>query len=121
MCSSLLNKDISQSKVPSSELLSISSVSSKTVYLDSDRIDLNNLLLSTVCNCKIDFTPLNTQRVGSVNKYLKSKQIPSLTRDIIPVLHCDKHVYFVIGHTISDTVKLTKNTTSVLCVKYNSL
>lgn len=52
----------------------------------------------------------------TLREYMIDKKIPNRVRQTIPVLALGHEVYCLLGHEISDQVKITENTKKILCI-----
>lgn len=55
---------------------------------------------------------------GNLKNYMINEKIPKSERNMIPILASGAKVYWVVGHRISEDVKITENTERVLELRY---
>mgnify|MGYP002857572490 CR=1 FL=1 len=66
-----------------------------------------------------DFLVINKNgNEGNLKNYMINEKIPKSERDEVPILASGSRVYWVMGHRISEDVKVTDNTTCVIEFEY---
>ncbi len=81
-------------------------------YLDFDQLPDHITLRTRRSGDRIK--KLNCNGSCTLKKYFIDKKIPESIRDRIPLIACGNDILAVIGYTVSDDVKITKNTKKIL-------
>ena len=86
-----------------------------TKWLDYDKISQPLYLRPRKIG---DYIIINTRGdEGNLKNYMINEKIPKSERDMIPILASGSKVYWVVGHRISEDVKVTNETQRVLELK----
>ncbi len=90
-------------------------ISSKTVYLDFDKVTKPLTIRSWRPGDR--FVPLGMKGQKKLQDFFMDRKIPIEDRHQIPIL-CDKSkILWIVGHQLSDLVKVDKSTRSLLLVE----
>lgn len=88
-----------------------------TKWLDYDKIK-GNMRLRT--RREQDFLVIDAQgRRKKLKKYYIDEKVPAYQRNQIPLLADDDHILWVVGHRISEDVKVTQHTKRILEIRIN--
>lgn len=64
------------------------------------------------------FRPLGMREEKSLQDFFVDEKVPRYRRDDVPVVEAEKQIVWVAGLRIDDRVKLTAQTTEVLCLRF---
>ena len=64
------------------------------------------------------FQPLGMNQAKKLGEFMIDAKIPRAWRQRVPVVSSPEHILWVVGWRIDDRVKVTENTRSVLCLKF---
>ena len=64
------------------------------------------------------FQPLGLKSLKKLGEFMIDAKIPSLWRQNIPIVYSDKQIIWVVGWRIDERVKVTGDTTQVLCLEF---
>jgi tRNA(Ile)-lysidine synthase len=90
-------------------------ISSKTAYLDFDKVTGPLTIRSWRPGDK--FVPLGMKGQKKLQDFFIDRKIPLEQRHRIPILHDKSKILWIVGHQISDLVKVDKSTKKLLCIE----
>ena len=85
-------------------------------YLDFEQVGSD---LMVRCRQPGDrFQPLGISQPKKLNEFMIDTKIPLAWRQRVPIVCSPEHIIWVVGWRIDDRVKVTRNTTRILCLKF---
>jgi tRNA(Ile)-lysidine synthase len=64
------------------------------------------------------FQPLGLDQLKKVGEFMIDAKIPRVWRQHVPIVCSPKHIVWVVGWRLDDRVKVSDNTTKILCLKF---
>jgi len=107
-----INARIRLTRIPRDEIRDLSGCNSRTAFFDWDRLQFPLIIRNVRPGDR--FSPLGARGTQKLKKFFVDHKIPVSVRRTVPVLVSSDAIIWVGGHRLSEQVKITPETTTVL-------